>query len=70
MKQKLTKAQKETLEALKGSRFGSLEVGPGCVEVRTADALVRKGYCEWGTDQSWPGKPVVRTIRLLDAANK
>ena len=43
--EKLTKVQKETLDALRDGHSTYLEIGPGLVQPRTAEALVNKG-CE------------------------
>lgn len=60
----LTKAQREALEALRNSRHGTLDVGTGMLFRRTADALVRKGYCEYGTISGWGDQPSQEVIRL------
>lgn len=66
MKKKLTPSQKEVLEVLKRSRWKELEVGPGLVEPRTAEALVRKGYCKFDLSAPWGDDKRYRVIRLLD----
>jgi hypothetical protein len=59
----LTNKQKQILQDLQ--QFGRLEVGSQ-VEQRTADALVRKGYCEFFMYSAWADKPAYQYIRLIE----
>lgn len=61
----LTVTQQETVDALKRSRFGFLEVGPQLVQPRTADVLVKKGLCEYDTVKE--GAKAYRILRLAGA---
>ena len=61
---KLSKAQKEVLDVLQSGNNKTLEVGPGLVQPRTAGALVRKGFCEYGLSLPWGDKERYLIIRL------
>ncbi len=61
---KLSRVQQETLDALKGSQWGYLTVEPGCVQPRTAEALVKRGLAVWDWNRGWGDQSGYRVIRL------